>query len=139
MDAKQFEDLTVVMRNLCQVMGEETRAVSAGDFDGVARLFEEKKRLVRSYEQQYADVHGATWFPQELDEDDREELVQLGQELSALNADNTRVLRGMIDAASAVVDTIYRVHADDNRAPIYARNGRLAPGSTTALSFNQNC
>lgn len=131
--AARMRDLIVVAGRLITLVTEETRLLEAYQANDITAFQDEKTRLARTYSGLVRDLKRDPELLAAVDKAVREELAEVlrrfgeaaeanANALTVARAANERVMRAIIDAASA----------QQNVVTGYSRAGTLPPPSRTA-------
>lgn len=139
---ERMRDLVSVSERLIKILFEENKALAVYDSEGVRTNFEEKDRLCRAYEILVKRMVEKKEFTTEVDEDLREELKSIGEELEELMAENARLLTIAINSGKRFMDRVSNsVKQGSVKAPTYTNDGVVSgtqPGGSVAVTYNRN-
>ncbi len=144
MDAEErVADLIFISERLAEVLAKENVALRRRQVDDLGDLVREKQKLVRAYEIRMRGVKEDPALIREAEEDQREELRDLGERLAELMEENAAMLQTAVEGSRLLVDSVVKAVRDhqvgtsvyDETAVVHQETTR--PGARgAALSLN---
>jgi hypothetical protein len=141
MTAIPYDDIVWACTNLCDLLEYENEALNLHDAAAVRELADNKIALTRIYEQAIAPMCDDPALAESLEDDQKDELTQLGNRLKTLVEENAIRLRAEMEARQMVMDAmIAAVKSQSTSGTHYGRSGAFGAksvGEPNSLAFNK--
>jgi flagellar biosynthesis/type III secretory pathway chaperone len=137
------DELTMVMRQLTELLAKENAALKKHKMDEVRALTERKEQLARLYQGHMNAVHKDKTVLAGLEPARRNAIAQTAMKLGQLMQDNASLLKANIEAINMFFGAVTEAlkHRHEERSAAYSRSGALGNYAVTkrslAVSFNQ--
>lgn len=136
-----YEDIVWACTHLCELLEYENEALAAHDTTAVRELAENKAALARIYEQAVAPMADEPHLVDTLEQEQKDELLALGNRLKSLVEENTRRIKAEMEAYQMLMDAmVSAVKTTKSTAATYSRGGNFeghVTGESNSLSYNQ--
>lgn len=129
-----------LMDRLCDVLEQENEAISAGKYEALEPIVQEKEILFRNYESQTTAMAAIRNFTLDLTLERMEELFEAGAELEELALQNRTILESAKRAGEYLIATYAAAAQQTLRRPEgYDARGEAGLGGTkrVAVTINQ--
>ena len=136
-DVDIYELLTVTAR-LKELLSRETEHLKLMQVAELARLQDEKQRLVKTMEAFQRLIAARPELVRALDEDSRAELAELSYAFQRVVAENMQRVAIARAVNQRVVDAIMEVVRENQHAGTYNQRGSTAMPANLSVSFNLN-
>ena len=137
------EDVFTVIRQLNDVLTKENAALKRNKLEDVRLLGEKKTDLAKLYQQQINAIHRNPDVLKNMDENNRNALVQAGIRLTDLMKENASLLRANIKVINTFMKTVVDAvrEKQERKSTAYSESGNLdghvVVKRNMAVSFNE--
>ena len=137
-----YDDLIWACTNLCELLEVENEALAQHDALTVRELAANKQALSNIYERSMLPMAEAPELVEALDDDQKDELKDLGGRLAQLVAANAMMLRAEMEACQRVLDAMVTAARElSTNTVAYGAAGRFEVAQMgserNALAFNR--
>jgi len=136
-----YDDLVWACTNLCDLLEYENEALRNHDVDAIRGLAHNKNALARIYTQSVAPMADEPALAEELEQDQKDELMGLGLRLKTLVEENAMRLRAEMEATQRFMDAVVSaVKSNAINSVNYDRIGGYevqANGEKNSIAFNR--